>query len=485
MTKHVNGTITVQGSKPQQQRQNQGKGKGRGSSTTKVEIDIRGAGAQRSSRPSKGRGTARGPKQGVGATQRSAGGPMVPLPSDTHSVIGSATPQRIALDNIKSQVVQQIDPNRAQAIVRSPSVQNWKSHASKFSTVQAYAFSVGKDEMVARAVSTPEMLEVASPETVLGSSVTFQGIASSVGARGEYTQWLNDAPEGKVRTHTDPNTGKMGISIVGATVAPLSTMTVEEGQTPSGIDYILTDGSTGTATPSAGVFTFPLDVIFISLFYENSDVVSTTFDLDFISFPAYTFFTSTPVALPASTQTLKCAFLSFLASYSGSTLNDAGQIVMALTDPGWYPDGDNVFESLSRLPDRRYSGVLKKGAYGWWIPMNLNEGNPQPITYWDRKPERSALWCAVKGAQQTASMKLEVTLGLEFYAPEQIYAHVPSPMRAPIHDYLAALYQHLPHCFENDSHDETNSGLIKRAHQSIMRAVKDPVSLGLGVLALA
>jgi len=237
--------------------------------------------------------------------------------------------------------------------------------------------------------------------------------------------------------------------------------------------------------PVLEVFTLPEGLAYwFPIYLNTTEEKVAEFDCTNYGAPVGTFFTADPVSLPATTQSMKCGFLSLLVSYAGSNYVNAGQIVMAFTDPDWEPQSTNYFQDLSALPDRRYNGILKKGAYGWWCPLNINEGNPQPIDYWDRHPKLSSLWCAIEGADPTASIKIEVTMGLEFYAPEQIYSHIPSPMKAPIHDYIAAVWQNVPHCFENDTHDGVCDELVKKTHKALSAAIRDPVALGLGVLAV-
>jgi len=472
-----NATVTIQTNTPSKTTNpNASKAAGRGGRrNAQVNVNIQNSrGRSRNPRP---------PRNSQKLSFPNKDRSMVSVPKDSHSAVGASGPKQQTLDNIKQIVSQSVNPAAAATIVRTPAVQNWKSHCSKFNKVISLT-PVTDVETVLRFTPSPEMLEVASTGPTTVASMVIEGEAIALGFKGELSAFSDGVLTGRVRSYLYNGYQVFPVQDYPGTPTQI---VFQSGSMPTAVGNWSAGAFAEIAPSGAGLNTFVLSEGASQWYpiYGNLGTLTSTWDNINYAAPVGTFFTPVPIDLPATTQTLKCAFGSLLVSYAGSSLVNQGQIVMAMTDPGWRKQGPSFFDALSALPDRRYNGVLRKGAYGWWTPLNLNEANPQPIEYWDRKPELSELWCAVKGGDPTASLKVEVTAGFEFYAPEQIYSHVPAPMRAPIHDYLSAMFLHLPHCMENDTHDDMTRGIIAKVHKSIMTAVRDPVSLGLGVLAMA
>jgi hypothetical protein len=192
-----------------------------------------------------------------------------------------------------------------------------------------------------------------------------------------------------------------------------------------------------------------------------------------------------PVELPYDTQVMRISLLTGLVTYTGSTLNNQGNIVMAMTDPNWEQEASSLYDALSTLPDRRYNGPAKRGSYGWWSPQSVEEETPQNTEYFDRMPEVSCLRFAIQGMEPGQSLKIEGNIGIEFNSPQQVFSHVPCQPKTPLHDHLSYFFNHLPHVMPNDEHDDVCKGLIGKVNKTISSAAKNPGALALGILALA
>lgn len=116
---------------------------------------------------------------------------------------------------------------------------------------------------------------------------------------------------------------------------------------------------------------------------------------------------------------------SLLASYSGNELENGGVIAAARTRQGYKYETIDPYTSLTKLQDHSYRGVLKTGAYTWWLPYDFEEIDPRPVYH-----SQNGTALHVAGHFDSADASLEVTLVMvvEFYSPLQIFEHQPGPV---------------------------------------------------------
>lgn len=424
-------------------------------------------------------------------TVRRSNRPLSNVPIDQKGGIASSEPQSTTIALLKEMVSQYVRPDLAQSIKRTASNVNWKSHACKFSQVNQFTF--GPDgSLFGKAVPTPNLIELANSESAPPASETGNFMRCEGAYEGPNTGYKAVASvymtgqEYLGRQKTIFQHGFWGFRIQTNHPSNNNLVFLDAAEFPSHAKAWDAGGNTWDLTASGSTINVPPGTIFIALIFGTPGAKSLSeVQLININFPPGSLYIPQPVSLPDSVQQMKAAALCVLVTYTGSTLDNAGQIVMALTDPDWTPTSLDLFAELSQLPDRRYNGPLRKGAFGWWIPMNLVESNPQGLNYWLAHPDTSALNFAVTGAIEGQSVKIETTLIWEFYAPDQIFSHTVGPPAAPIHQHMMNVYHYLPHVMANDDHDTLTKGVIGRAHSCLMNAVRNPVSLGLGMLAIA
>lgn len=421
-------------------------------------------------------------------------GAMVPVPSDTKSAQGSSAARQITFRDIKQFATQMIAPHFTGDMVRSPCLINFKNQCTKFNKVVNLT-APASGSINGRFVPQPHFIEIANLEPFPEPP--------TVSYRAEWT----------VRPGTSSSQGVMSVRANGITktmraikradanglVMFMFPMTVESGVTT--IDTNLSDHSpinmrsydangTGTLfTQAGGVFTAAANGDWITIVFATGQITPVSFWAQVTSgdVPAGYLYEPYPVALPANTQTLRATILTGLVSFTGSSLVNQGNIVMALTDPGWEQEDDDLYEALSSLPDKRFNGPLKRGSYGWWSPLSIEEETPQGIDYFDLQPNTSCLRFAIRGAaagDSPATIKVEGNLGVEFYSPDQVFSHVPCIPKAPVYGHLYHMFNHLPHVMPNDEHDDICKGLLKQVSGTITKAVKNPGALALGLVAL-
>jgi len=422
---------------------------------------------------------------------------MVPVPRDTRTLQGSSNAKQTTLKTIMSFARQTIAPHTVGEVVRAPCLVNFKNHCTKFNKVVNLSIPAS-GSINGRFVPQPHFIEIANtadyPSTatgldyvativpngvlngkgrakvVTGEVPTVQGIIDSVPVAPSYggspQYWLPVAiPVG-------------GTLVIEDTSPSIPSQVWSYDPDTDTMDTLSAVGTEFTATtPGKWIsFTFPLFAQEpLTVFFSTDDTVKI---------PAGMMYSPNPIALPDDVQTLRTSLLSGLVSYTGSSLENQGNIVMALTDPDWYQTTSDLYNELSKLPDKRFNGPLKRGAYGWWSPAVIDEEVPQSTAWYDRLPNTSALRFAIASGAEGQSIKVEGQIGIEFYSPEQVFAHVPCIPKSPIYGHLYHLFNTLPHVMPNEEHDDMCKDLIGKVTKTVNAAVSNPAALTLGVLAL-
>ncbi len=470
-----NVTATVTRSQPSKKRQQRN-----------AKVDVNVTVERQRDRKGKGGGKRQDKRGSKTALAYPKSGSMVPKPSDSKAMVGESNATRSVKGDIEQIATQMIAPHFTGVVKRSPCVVNFKNHLTKFNN--ALSFDIpASGQLVGRFTPTPAFMEFANdavkPAPGAGGFL-MRVVSEPVDANKGFAEVaIGGLYAGTVRS----------IQHLGAWAFPINaptgtTIQATQGSAPDSFDYWDSTGVFHTDNFNiAAVCTLSADCLYGYFKYSNGvlGVTHATFDFDNGGFGAGTLFSAVGVELPESTQTLRTTLLTGLVTFTGSSLQNNGTIVMALVDPNWYPSDGDIFDVLSKLPDRRYVGPLKTGSYGWWMPARLEEETPQDAEYFDRNPRTSALWFAISGASPGQSVKVEGNIGMEFYSPEQVYAHVPCIAKAPVYQHLFDLFNHLPHVMPNDSHDDMCKGMLSKVKGSINNAIKNPATLCLGIAALA
>jgi len=135
------------------------------------------------------------------------------------------------------------------------------------------------------------------------------------------------------------------------------------------------------------------------------------------------------IVLPEGTERFRITSLAVKGTFFGSTLNDQGEIAIARTYPGWTPfDSDSpAWDTIASLPFQSYDGRLELGAHGWWLPTDVRELDFRNVNAELTSLDLTRLWMAVRGADPTATLRIELDIVLEFYSPSYFFSKDPVP----------------------------------------------------------
>lgn len=174
----------------------------------------------------------------------------------------------------------------------------------------------------------------------------------------------------------------------------------------------------------------------------------------------------TPAVELSQVTSFRITAASFLASYSGNMFNNGGVIAAARTRADHYYN-DTPYQALTKLQDHSYRGVLKDGAYCWWLPYSLEELEFKDPHSSDWQTE---LKCAGEFADASGNLALTLCLVVEFHSPLQIFEHNTGP---PLTDAFVKLYHDLdtyPAATCNPAHEDILSKVMKNAKKGLKNA---------------
>jgi hypothetical protein len=179
---------------------------------------------------------------------------------------------------------------------------------------------------------------------------------------------------------------------------------------------------------------------------------------------SYDLFSTDAVQL-GRVSTFRVTAASVLASFSGNELENGGTIAAARTRKGYVYDETDPYTALTKLQDHSYRGVLKLGAYVWWLPYDLEEMDPRPPHHSQNGTELH-----LAGHFDDANGSLEVTLCMtvEFYSPLQIFEHQPGP---PLDDNFVRAY-HALDVAEAATCNPKHGSILKKSISKVGKAAK-------------
>jgi len=419
---------------------------------------------------------------------------MVPIPRDSQSRQASSNAKQTTLKTIMNVAHQIVNSRGLGEIVRAPCLVNFKNHCTKFNKVLNETFN-STGNLNGRFVPQPHFIELANTLSYPNPATIGMDCVAVIDPSGP--------TKGRGRVFITSNTGSFKVldTVPKGSDGPSPVfwipMNVNDGleiefnplwMVPE-LVYSL-DDTTGdifqeSIIDNATTFTNPGQWVGFSFVASTVEPVTVSFTTGIgITIPAGFLYTPAPISLPEDVQLLRFSLLNGLVTFTGSSLENQGNIVMAVTDPDWYQTTSDLYTELSSLPDKRFNGPLKKGCYGWWTPCTIEEETPQNPFYYDRLPHTSCIRFAIKGASEGQTVKIEGEIGAEFYSPQQVYSHVPCIPKSPIFGHLYHLFNLVPHVMPNDEHDDICKGIMGRITKTVNAAIANPAALTLGVLAM-
>jgi hypothetical protein len=457
------------------------------SARTNAKGRSRRAGNARKSEYTVSRTASSKPRRGKNANFFPKSSQSASIPRDQKSSNAAVVSNQASMKQIENFVTQTILPSETGSIVRSPSLANFKNHCTKFNTSINLDFDA-TGTAVGRFVPNAYFIEVGNTTAQAIDAFNITVEQGDTGfSRGTMTTYVGSVYIGEVQSTLIPSSAApvFPLNMPTGSFYNFDDYTYFESNAVEAIFYNASFQETRYPLSTGTIIQLTEDMIGIWIGAPGKQPLCAIGGST-VKIEPGTAFTTNPIQqLPASMTQVRTTALTGLVSYQGSTLENAGTIVMCLTDPRWCPElGKSVFDSLNALGDRKYVGPLKKGCYGWWTPLNQKEKNPQSPPDWLDSQLPSCLWFAVKGATEGQTIKLEGNQLIEFADPGQVFAKVPCPPESAIYQHLFFVFNHLPHVMENPDHVEKGKSLIGKVMGSVKDAAKNPVALGMGMLAL-
>lgn len=178
---------------------------------------------------------------------------------------------------------------------------------------------------------------------------------------------------------------------------------------------------------------------------------------------------------------------SLLLTYTGSMLDNGGDIAIARVSSSWTPDvGMSVYDSIMKLPKtRRYSGRVSKGAHCYWCPETVEDFEPKLYGGNYNQIEKPSLKIVAAGTldDPDESVLLQLETIVEFQSDEPSYASVAYAPPWNSFDIALQLLARSNPCGENPSHlKKIRKFLQKEVKQFIQYGIENPAAIA-GVVA--
>jgi len=149
-----------------------------------------------------------------------------------------------------------------------------------------------------------------------------------------------------------------------------------------------------------------------------------------MTFTASTTHYPVKLKIPTTTEQYRITALAAKVTFFGSDIYNEGGVAGARVYPGWTPfrDGiDSAWDAVAQLPVNSYDGRIQQGAHCFWIPIDVKELDFRSPNSDLQSFDLSRFWFVVKGLNADASLRVELDVVVEFYSPEPVYNHDPTP----------------------------------------------------------
>lgn len=177
---------------------------------------------------------------------------------------------------------------------------------------------------------------------------------------------------------------------------------------------------------------------------------------------------------------------SLLLTYTGSSLNNGGDIAIARVSSTWTPDpGQSVYEAILKLPStRRYSGMVKYGAHSFWAPETVEDFEPKLYGEDYDSTEKPTLKIVAAGSLDDTgeSVLLQMQTIVEYQTDSPSYASVEYAPPWDSFDVALHVLARMNPCGENPSHlKRIRKFLEPKVKQMVQYAVENPAAIGTAI----
>jgi hypothetical protein len=178
-----------------------------------------------------------------------------------------------------------------------------------------------------------------------------------------------------------------------------------------------------------------------------------------------------------NTSDVRCAALSLLSTFMGSTLDNGGLICGARIPRGvrvWdLSDETSIYNALTRLTRDSSDFPLKQGCYTWWLPTEAQDKDFVHAATRRRVYDETSLWMTMVRDDPTQTVRIKAVQIVEFLTSLPTYTIATSMADPRLSDLLSAASAKLPAVTENDLHNWLRSKAGK-AFKMFEKEMKDP-----------
>jgi hypothetical protein len=170
---------------------------------------------------------------------------------------------------------------------------------------------------------------------------------------------------------------------------------------------------------------------------------------------------------------------SVLLTYTGSQLNNGGEIAIARVSAAWAPQpGQTVYEAILKLPkSRRYSGPVRNGAHCFWVPETVEDFEPKLYGADYGAYDKPTFKIVAAGAldDPTESIMLQLETIVEFSTDAPSYASVDYAPPWDSFDKALLLVASINPCGENSKHIvKIKKFLERKVREAYKYALENP-----------
>lgn len=173
---------------------------------------------------------------------------------------------------------------------------------------------------------------------------------------------------------------------------------------------------------------------------------------------------------------------SLLATFEGSSLNNAGQLAIARVPPrtkmgivgNVVVNVDNWYQYIADLPLNNYNGPTKKGGYAWYLSTDeegyfYSEANRNI----NIKDSYIVLECTTSDTTNTA-IRYMVNSIVQFCTNSTAFNQAPSEFIGDDIEKIRHLLSNIPAAYENPTHRQQLTNMLKNIGSQVWKIAKNP-----------
>ena len=173
---------------------------------------------------------------------------------------------------------------------------------------------------------------------------------------------------------------------------------------------------------------------------------------------------------------------SVLATFEGSSLNNAGQCAMARVPPrtemgkigNSVANAENWYEFISSLPINNYNGPTKKGAYAWYLSTDEQGYFYSNANRLVNTNDSYIAFEATASDESQTSLRIMVNTIVQFCTNSTAFEQAPSEFIGQDIEHIRHMLSNIPACYENPTHREQLSRMLKQVGTKAWTLMKNP-----------